>query len=378
MKKAGSTDINLFAGAGGMAIGLRNAGFRPKLFYETDPFAWRTLTRNGLARSAPPQWSEHQGDVRRVDWHDLQTPVRLLAAGVPCQPFSFAGKHLADRDGRNLFPELLRAVHVLRPAAVLVENVHGLLRKNFRAYFEYMIRALRTPSLHPKSRERWQEHDRRLFEHESSRGFTPEYNVVSMALNAADLGVPQVRRRVFVVATDSNLPAFVFPPSSHSRNALIRSQLVGDYWERRKLKKARGLKSRFPKVREDDGLAPWVTVRDAISGLPEPATSEECAVGNHWIIRGARRYPGHSGSRMDWPSKTIKAGVHGVPGGENTVLGNSGKIRYYTLREAACVQSFPRDYVFEGSRARVTRQIGNAVPPMLAEAVARAIRKQSL
>ena len=92
---------------------------------------------------------------------------------------------------------------------------------------------------------------------------------------------------------------------------------------------------------------------------------------NHFVIPGARAYHGHAGSALDWPSKAIKAGVHGVPGGENTVLDAKGRIRYYTLREAARIQTFPDSHTFVGRRIHVTRQIGNAVPVVLAESISR-------
>ena len=117
-------------------------------------------------------------------------------------------------------------------------------------------------------------------------------------------------------------------------------------------------------------MRPWVTVRDAIYDLPPANPQESGATSNHWDIPGARIYPGHTGSSLDWPSKTIKAGTHGVPGGENTVICENGVVRYYTLREMARVQSFPDEHYFVGSRSNVIRQIGNAVPPALAAAVA--------
>jgi DNA (cytosine-5)-methyltransferase 1 len=92
---------------------------------------------------------------------------------------------------------------------------------------------------------------------------------------------------------------------------------------------------------------------------------------NHWDITGARSYRGHTASKLDWPSKTIKAGVHGVPGGENTFVDDKGRFRYYTLREAARIQTFPDSHVFCGARADITRQIGNAVPCVLAEVIAK-------
>ena len=124
----------------------------------------------------------------------------------------------------------------------------------------------------------------------------------------------------------------------------------------------------------DESRLPWLTVRDALSDLPSPSRTEETAAMNHWIIPGARSYAGHTGSSLDWPSKTLKAGVHGVPGGENT-LRDDGRFRYYTLREAARLQTFPDAHIFQGARLHVTRQIGNAVPSRLAAAVASPLRK---
>src|SRR4029077_1068217 len=107
----------------------------------------------------------------------------------------------------------------------------------------------------------------------------------------------------------------------------------------------------------EDDLQPWVTVRDALTFPPlrAAAASEGEAWNNHWEIPGARSYAGHTGSDLDWPSKTIKAGVHGVPGGENTVITDEGMIRYYTLRETARIQTFPDHHIFFGARRTITR-----------------------
>src|SRR5882672_4521209 len=181
-----SVDVNLFAGAGGLAIGLKHAGFHPEFLYEKDPVAQGTLRANRLTASTPPDWEVHKGDVTKVDWTGFSSPVRLLAGGVPCQPFSLAGNHLAQRDGRNQFPALIRAVHALRPQAILIENVYGLLRSDFARYFEYVLRALSAPSVVPRKQESWQGHNRRLKAKERSRGYSAEYLVGSALLNAAD------------------------------------------------------------------------------------------------------------------------------------------------------------------------------------------------
>src|SRR5262249_20779142 len=139
--------------------------------------------------------------VAHVDWRRYEGKVRLLAAGAPCQPFSLGGKHKAAEDGRNLFPEIMRAVRETCPSVVLLENVRGLLRQDFLPYFEYILRQLECPSIRPTRTELWRDHDRRIRKHQCSVGYHPEYWVTRTLLNAADFGVAQVRMRVFVVAT---------------------------------------------------------------------------------------------------------------------------------------------------------------------------------
>jgi DNA (cytosine-5)-methyltransferase 1 len=360
-------DIDLFAGAGGLAVGLKKAGFTPTTLYELDKYACRTLRHNIASKTPTLQGAVEETDVHLVKWEDVNEPVRLLAAGAPCQPFSLGGKHLAEQDGRNLFPEVFRAVRALHPTAVLLENVRGLARPSFRPYFEYILRQLRFPSLTPHHDELWQDHNARLTEHEKANKEREEYHVNWEPVDAADYGVPQNRLRVFIIATSPELPAYKFPTTSHSREALLRDQANGTYWETHGRKKP---KNAPPAPPEDDKKIAWATVRDALNDLPVPAASEDEARMNHWSIPGARAYVGHAGSRPDWPAKTIKAGVHGVPGGENILIEDDGGIRYFTLRETAKLQTFPNKHVFEGARLHITRQIGNAVPCDLAATIA--------
>ncbi len=361
-------DINLFAGAGGLATGLHMAGFTPICLYEKDVKACVTLRTN--SNSPTLKATVFEQDVKQIEWGDFRPQVRLLAAGAPCQPFSLGGKHRASEDGRNLFPDVVRAVRELRPAATLVENVRGLLRDDFRDYFEYILRQLECPSVAPLSNELWRNHDERIRKHQCSVGYTPEYNVTWRLLNAADYGVPQNRFRVFIVATKCGLPQYVFASPTHSRGALLRAQATGEYWRRHGIRKRETPSSNGHMPEDDLFRSPWVTVRDALADLPKPTNQEDNAWMNHWLIPGAREYVGHSGSTLDWPSKTVKAGVHGVPGGENTLIEEGGGVRYFTFRELARLQSFPDNHLFMGARIHITRQIGNAVPPKLAEAVA--------
>lgn len=363
-------DVDIFAGAGGLAVGLRAAGFAPHHLYELDSFSCDTLRTNRDSKTPTVTGQIHEIDIEDVIWRDIKRPVRLLAAGAPCQPFSHGGKGLSNRDGRNLFPEVLRAVRALRPQAVVIENVAGLLRENFQDYFDYIVRQLESPRVAPAPNKlAWRQHDKRIRRHRHSLGCEPEYVVQWRLMDAADYGVPQNRKRVLIVATRSDLPVYRFPAPTHSQTALVAAQSTKDYWEARGIKPRRRLRSSI----EANGHLPWVTVRDALSGLPAPLKCPEEAWANHWLIPGARPYEGHRGSELDWPSKAIKAGVHGVPGGENTFVDNRGKFRYYTFREAARIQSFPDNHLFVGPRARITRQLGNAVPVLLASAIGKPI-----
>jgi DNA (cytosine-5)-methyltransferase 1 len=123
---------------------------------------------------------------------------------------------------------------------------------------------------------------------------------------------------------------------------------------------------------------PWRTVADALVGLPDPtkAISADIIVHNHRYQPGARSYPGHTGSPLHEPAKTLKAGVHGVPGGENMLRRPDGSVRYFTVRESARLQTFPDDYVFHGSWTETMRQLGNAVPVELAAVVGRSVAQQ--
>lgn len=118
---------------------------------------------------------------------------------------------------------------------------------------------------------------------------------------------------------------------------------------------------------------PWLTVRDAISDLPPPTKREK--VSGHWQHPGARAYPNHTGSCFDEPAKALKAGDHGVPGGENMLADRHGRVRYFTIREMARLQGFPDEFVVSGTWKAATRQLGNAVPTSVGEYVGKAVLK---
>ncbi|MGH9541451.1 MAG: DNA cytosine methyltransferase [Terriglobales bacterium] len=374
--------VELFVGAGGLALGLAESGFRHAALIERDHQACETLRENQRrGRLGADAWPLFEGDSREFDYGAVRCPVDLLAAGVPCQPFSIGGKHAGDRDERNMFPEVARAVRHLRPRAVLLENVRGLLRRGFARYFSYVQLSVAYPELTAKPNEGWLDHLGRLERyHTSGRRSGLYYRVVFRHLNAADYGVPQRRERVFIVAIRGDLSVeWSFPKPTHGFESLIWSKWIsGGYWERhcvpKRLRPQPGpgwgarLKqlSLFPPARE-----PWRTVRDAISDLPKPSRlrgAEEPAL-CHFLVPGARRYAGHTGSDLDHPAKTLKAGDHGVPGGENMLAERYGAVRYFTLRECARIQAFPDEFVFPGSWTESMRQIGNAVPVSLARVI---------
>lgn len=376
--------VELFTGGGGLALGLERAGFHHVALVEHNHDACETLRANSGGPCVRRRWPVYETDVRGFPYARWAGKIELLAGGPPCQPFSIAGKHVGDGDARNLFPELVRAAQALRPEAILVENVFGLTRPVFRPYLEYVILRLRYPAVETRVGEGWTNHMRRLALLEAERAHVDlEYRVSGpRVLQLADFGVPQIRKRLIMVALRSDLALeWTWPEPTYSREALYADQWVtGHYWRRH------GLTAPEPPAgigaigRGVGGLIapdtkPWRTVRDVLAGLPEPIDDAgSLGVDNHVGVPGARRYYGHSGSAYDWPAKTLKAGGHGVPGGENMLRRDDGSVRYFTVRESARLQTFPDRYVFPGSRSEAMRQIGNAVPVAVAELFARRLQ----
>jgi DNA (cytosine-5)-methyltransferase 1 len=207
--------------------------------------------------------------------------------------------------------------------------------------------------------------------------------MVFRLLNAADYGVPQKRERVFIVGFRQDLALeWSFPKPTHSLDALLQDQwITGEYWERHEIPtklrpevspKLKNRVNRLDLTLLPPRELPWATVRDAISDLPDPEDAREFdEIPNHKFNPGARSYYGHTGSPFDEPAKTLKAGDHGVPGGENMLARSDGRVRYFTVRESARLQTFPDNYVFHGSWTETMRQLGNAVPVTLARVIAR-------
>lgn len=360
----------LFSGCGGLALGMSRAGFAHALMAEFDFDAVETAKHNkARAVEHVVNWPVEQTDVRDIDWEQLRGQLAVVSGGPPCQPFGIGGKKLGPNDSRDMWPEAVRAIREAEPEGFLFENVRNIAGPKFRDYLEWILRHLSWPNEVRGVDEYHDEHLARL----SALDGSPEYRVAWQVVNAADYGAPQIRHRVLIFGvrnTRGVTPQLM--PATHSRDRLIWDQYVtGTYWDRHGLKRRekpanRQDWNRLIQLRArgvEPGERPWVTVRDAIADLGEPDGTR-----NHLFQPGARVYPGHTGSPLDRPAKALKAGDHGVPGGENMMVRDDKTVRYFTVREAARLVGLPDDYLFPRSWSESMRQLGNAVPVQLGEA----------
>ncbi len=368
--------LELFSGAGGLAKGIELAGANHQAFVEWNAYACKTLRKNY------PPGIVHETDIRDFRFSQLND-IDLIAGGPPCQPFSLGGKAKGHEDQRDMFPYAVSAIRQLMPKAFIFENVKGLLRQSFAQYFNYIILQLTYPQVHFDNAD-WKKNLSALERiHAEDTCKCPRYNVKYRLLNAADYGVPQKRERVIIVGVRADLDIpWDFPATTHCEDALLWDKYVtGEYWERHGISPSPVELQQLPlfkeRLKSKYGMfapekKPWATVRDALQGLPAPyQQGDPCD--EHLLRNGAREYPGHTGSEIDQPSKTIKAGDHGVPGGENMIKYPDGTVRYYTVLEAKRIQTFPDDYPISGSWTEAMRQLGNAVPVKLANVIAKSL-----
>jgi DNA (cytosine-5)-methyltransferase 1 len=416
------TSVELFAGGGGLAMAVHRAGFRPLLLNEFVRHACDTLEANGAVPRGEEEkvpepdepWPLVRGDVRDLKMGYLQGAVDLLAGGPPCQPFSLGGVAKGDEDKRNMFPEMFRAIREIQPKAVICENVRGLLRPSFKPYFDYILHELELPFVERDPEATWLQHDAILKGKKRKAGADPRerYRVYKFEVNAADYGVPQVRNRVIIVAFrgDLDIDETILKDAvkkTHSEAALLKSLTSGEYWARHpKVPKhvrdrvTSGVQQEFQLDDRGPRLRPWRTLRDALAGIDENSkplppirwnrlnrVQYDDMPTDHVGWPDARIYPGHTPNVLDRPAKTVKAGVHGVPGGESVMLTDSlftgstspseqrYRHRYMTVRETARVMTFPDDWKLSGPRGEKMRQLGNAVPVLLGEVFAKAVAK---
>jgi DNA (cytosine-5)-methyltransferase 1 len=322
--------LDLFCGAGGLSLGLGAAGISVVAGVERDDDAAATWAKEH------PGAVVHQGDVNQVDWRRFDG-VALVVGGPPCQPWSIGGLRQGEGDVRDGWPAFMAALRYLRPRAFLAENVAGLTEGVMRA--------------------RWM----RLVSDLVDLG----YNVSARVVNAADYGVPQKRRRCIVVGFRDQ-GAFVFPAATHGPGRRQPWQTAGSVV----------------------GPEPWGESNGAIVTYAARPDIRKGAYAGHVFNGGGRPID------MEGPAPTLLASMGGnktpwldtqgiVPRYHAHLLGGgeprSGLVpgaRRITVEEAALLQTFPPDMSFVGRRSSRYRQIGNAVPPLLAEAMGRALLPQ--
>ena len=354
------TCVELFSGCGGMAKGLEIAGFRHLAMAEFNASACETLRANYLDKDGGNSPRIFEADVRTIDWTTYRG-LDLVAGGPPCQPFSNGGRAAGPKDARDMWPEAIRAVREMQPRAFLFENVKGLLRPVFSEYLSQVLHRLERGGLEDSVN-------------------APTYQVTLVRVNAADYGAAQKRERVLIagVRVDcGTLPPF--PEKTHSERRLAFDKwITGEYWRSHGLPRptddaisraARANLLKWTASVEPSEEAAWLTCRDAFLGLGAP--SYEAAVSGHEPRRAGKQYEGHTGSLIDQPAKTLKAGVHGVPGGENMLVDLDGTSRHFTAREAARLQGLSDTFELPGSWSQALRQLGNAVPVQLATVAGR-------
>lgn len=314
--QSGLTALSLFSGGGGLDLGFHRAGFSHMASYEILPHAAMTLQK------AWPEWDVFggpEGDVTQVDWRRYRGEIAVLHGGPPCQPFSAAGRQRGATDSRDMFPEFVRAVRTIRPSAFVAENVPALLQRKFT---DYLARTV----LEPLGRD---------------------YVIHRSVLDAQAFGVPQVRRRVIFVGFRSREAAerFRVPSPTHSYRELPNLALPRCMGAREAL----GL----PNIGVD-GPAP--TLRSTLTG-PRHTTSVINSVS------AQRRW----NELQIWPN-----GV--APSRENAqaFVARNGHFRL-SVPDCAVLQGFPEDWPFQGATYMMLGQVGNAVAPPMAYAIARAV-----
>lgn len=306
---SGLACLEICAGAGGQSLGLHLAGFDHELAVEIEPDACQTLRQN------MPKWEIHEGDVREISGEKYRG-VDLLAGGVPCPPFSIAGKQLGEDDERDLFPEALRLVEEARPKAVMLENVRGLSTARFQAYRNSIRSSL------------------------EDLGYKSDWQV----LNACEFGVAQLRPRFILVAA------------------------MPEYFERFKWPAPIGTPPTVGEV-----LFPLMA-RDGWPGAEDWAEGAQ-GIGPT-VVGGSRKHGGPDLGPTRARAAWLELGVDGkgIANEGPNELTPTGHVPRLTLEMAAALQGFPPYWRFHGRKTAAYRQIGNAFPPPVAEAVGLQIR----
>jgi len=301
--------IELCAGAGGQAIGLHNAGFESIAMVEWNPKACQTLRHNH------PEWPVIEGDLKQFDTTPYQgDDITLIAGGVPCQPFSIAGQQLGNYDERDLFPEAIRIVSELQPQAFMFENVAGLASSKFDSYRERIISDF------------------------EDLGYVVEYCIV----NAMHFGVPQDRKRFLIVGKKGRKTPFPWPepnPKMLTVGEVLYDLMAEADWP---------------------GAKNWAEQANKVAPT---------------IVGGSEKHGGPdlgpTRARKMWAEMNVDGlGIANAPPDKDFPVDGMPKL---TTQMVALLQGFPHDWVFPHKKTATYRQIGNAFPPPVAEAMGLAI-----
>ena len=300
--------VEICAGAGGQALGLEHAGFDHVALVENDTHACQTLRLNR------PDWNVHEGDLREFSGKPFYG-VDLLAGGVPCPPFTIAGKQLGSADQRDLFPEALRLVKEINPSAVMLENVPGFAKSTFADYRNSIISKLQY------------------------MGYFADWRI----LNACDFGVPQLRPRCVLVALKVEFADFFAWPTPEEKHIGV-GEALHDLMQAGGWPGAKAWKTRAKNV------APTIVGGSKLHGGPDL---------------------GPTRAKRQWAEMGVDGGgVGNEPPDRKFPPDSMPKL---TVRMAARIQGFPDAWAFSGKKTAAYRQVGNAFPPPVAAAVGKKI-----
>ncbi len=316
--------LELFAGAGGLAIGLEKAGLKCMALNEIDKWACETLRTNR------PEWTVLEGDIKDYSFEEFNDKIDVVTGGFPCQAFSYAGKKLGLKDARGtLFYEFARAIQEVNPAICIGENVRGLVSHQNGKTLQGMVSILDEIG----------------------------YNVVPVqVLKAILYRVPQKRERIFLVGVRKDIPISYDYPKPHNKIYNLKDALKQGELYKTDVPKSAG--SMYPESKKEvlDMVPPKGYWRDL------PVDIQKEYMGGSYYLGGGKT---GMARRIGWdePSLTLTCS----PAQKQTERCHPDETRPFTVREYARIQTFPDEWIFSGSIAQQYKQIGNAVPVNLGQ-----------
>ena len=304
------TSIEICAGAGGQALGLELAGFRHVALVEYERDYCNTLKLNR------PEWNVICADVKNFSGKPYRNKIDLLAGGVPCPPFSIAGKQLGSADERDLFPEALRLIEEINPRAVMLENVRGFLDPSFSDYRNSILKKI------------------------DELG----YSVQIKLLNASDYGVPQLRPRVVIIGIRKDIKGtFSYPAETPKLTKTVGETLID-------------------LMKENDWVGADEWAKQASSIAPT-------------VVGGSKKHGGPDLGPVRARKAWAALGVDGLGIANEAPQKDFEGMPRLTPRMIARIQGFPDNWDFGNKKTAACRMIGNAFPPPVAQAVGDEIRR---